>query len=278
MAGGPGPARGRRPGSGPSAKTNKSADSGVRSSVWQAGGRPERARRSAQPATLDRRKIVDTAVRLLDAEGAAKFSMRRLAAELDVTAMSVYWYVDNKDDLLEYALDAAYGGIPIPDVSDPSRWREQIRALAAEYRGLLVRHPWTAGLVGHFLNIGPNSVSFVLAVHQAIRNAGLPPEGQIGGMAAIYQFVYGFGTIEGQFVAHCAAAGISQDEYVARAMGTVNALPELGEYAEAAAEMMDARGGGTVAEMRDRDFDFALEMMLAGVEAMAARARRAEMT
>ncbi|MGV9313533.1 TetR/AcrR family transcriptional regulator [Streptomyces sp. NPDC003691] len=242
--------------------------------MWQAGGRPERGRRSAQqPAALDRRKIVDTAVRLLDAEGSAKFSMRKLAAELDVTAMSVYWYVDNKDDLLEYALDAVYGGIRIPDVSDPDRWREQLRALATEYRGLLVRHPWTAGLVGHFLNIGPNSVSFVLAAHQAIRNAGLPPEGQIGGMAAIYQFVYGFGTIEGQFVAHCAAAGISQDAYIARAMGTVNTLPQLSEYAEAANRMMDARGGDTVAEMRDRDFEYALDLMVAGVEAMVARAR-----
>ncbi|MEW1548213.1 TetR/AcrR family transcriptional regulator [Streptomyces tsukubensis] len=278
-AGGPGPARGRRSGGGEGAQGARGAESGVRSvrtSVWQAGGRPERGRRSAQPASLDRRKIVDTAVRLLDAEGAAKFSMRRLAAELDVTAMSVYWYVDNKDDLLEYALDAVYGGIRLPDVSDPSGWREQLRTLATEYRSLLVRHPWTTGLVGHFLNIGPNSVSFVLAAHQAIRNAGLPPEGQIGGMAAIYQFVYGFGTIEGHFVAHCTTAGISQDEYVARAMGTVNALPELSEYAEAATEMMDARGGTTVAEMRDRDFDFALEMILAGVEAMAARAGRAE--
>ncbi|AZK95100.1 MULTISPECIES: TetR/AcrR family transcriptional regulator [Streptomyces] len=280
-AGGPGPARGRRSGSGASARGaqgTQSAESGVRSvrtSVWQAGGRPERGRRSAQPASLDRRKIVDTAVRLLDAEGAAKFSMRRLAAELDVTAMSVYWYVDNKDDLLEYALDAVYGDIRLPDVSDPAQWREQLRTLATEYRSLLVRHPWTSGLVGHFLNIGPNSVSFVLAAHQAIRNAGLPPEGQIGGIAAIYQFVYGFGTIEGHFVAHCTTAGISQDEYVARAMGTVNALPELSEYAEAAAEMMDARGGTTVAEMRDRDFDFALEMILAGVEAMVARADRA---
>ncbi|MFJ8232710.1 TetR/AcrR family transcriptional regulator [Streptomyces sp. NPDC094448] len=280
-AGGPAPARGRRSGSGASAegaRGAKGAESGVssvRTSVWQAGGRPERGRRSAQPASLDRRKIVDTAVRLLDAEGAAKFSMRRLAAELDVTAMSVYWYVDNKDDLLEYALDAVYGGVRLPDVSDPTEWREQLRTLATEYRGLLVRHPWTAGLVGHFLNIGPNSVSFVLAAHQAVRNAGLPPEGQIAGFAAIYQFVYGFGTIEGKFVAHCATAGISEDEYVARAMGTVNALPELSEYAEAAAEMMDARGGTTVAEMRDRDFDFALEMILAGVEAMVARAGRA---
>lgn len=52
---------------------------------------------------------------MLDAEGLAKFSMRRLAAELNVTAMSVYWYVDTKDDLLELALDAVFGELELPD-------------------------------------------------------------------------------------------------------------------------------------------------------------------
>ncbi|MEU5158601.1 TetR/AcrR family transcriptional regulator [Streptomyces sp. NPDC020875] len=245
----------------------------LRASVWQNGGRADRARprRSAQPAALDRARIVAAAVRLLDAEGAAKFSMRRLAAELDVTAMSVYWYVDNKEDLLEYALDAVYGELPLPDVSDPARWREQLRALAAAYRTLLVRHPWTSALVGQFLNIGPNSVSFVLAAQQAVRNAGLPLEGQIAGMAAVFQFVYGFGTIEGQFIARCTAAGISEDVFLSQAMSTVNEMPELGEYISSSNEMLEARGGDTVQEMRDRDFDFALELMLAGMERMAER-------
>ena len=52
-----------------------------------------------------------TSVRLLDEEGLAKFSMRRLAAELNVTAMSVYWYVDTKDDIFELALDAVFGEV-----------------------------------------------------------------------------------------------------------------------------------------------------------------------
>ena len=68
----------------------------------------------------DRERITEATVRLLDAEGLAKFSMRRLAAELNVTAMSVYWYVDTKDDLLELALDAVFGGRQVDPEQRPS--------------------------------------------------------------------------------------------------------------------------------------------------------------
>lgn len=80
----------------------------ARTSVWLNHRPPSRARKSDQPAGLDRDRITAATVRLLDAEGLAKFSMRRLAAELNVTAMSLYWYVDTKDDLLELALDSVY--------------------------------------------------------------------------------------------------------------------------------------------------------------------------
>ncbi|MFF7203848.1 TetR/AcrR family transcriptional regulator [Streptomyces sp. NPDC008141] len=245
-----------------------------RTSVWlegkpagrRAGGKP------AQPTGLDREKIIAATVRLLDSDGAAKFSMRRLAAELDVTAMSVYWYVDTKDDLLELALDAVFGEVRLPDVGDASEWRGQLRALAVEYRGVLVRHPWVSALIGTFLNIGPHSMGFSLAVQEVMRNTGLPPHGQMGGLSAVFQFVYGFGTIEGHFIQRCAAAGLSQDEYFREAMGSISEQPDFSRHFGNAAELMKARGGETVAEMRERDFDFALELLVAGIEAMVARA------
>jgi AcrR family transcriptional regulator len=246
----------------------------ARTSVWLDGKAAdrERGRRSGQPDGLDRDKIIEATVRLLDAEGAAKFSMRRLAAELNVTAMSVYWYVDTKDDLLELALDAVFGTFPLPDVSEDGNWREQLRELAAEYRVLLVRHPWVSALIGTFLNIGPHSMAFAQAVQQIMRNTGLPLHGQMGGLAAVFQFVYGFGTIEGHFIQRCAAAGMSQDEYFRQAMGTISERAEFKEKFESASELMEARGGDTVEEMRERDFNFALDLLVAGIEEMVARA------
>ncbi|MGW5098058.1 TetR/AcrR family transcriptional regulator [Streptomyces nodosus] len=60
-------------------------------------------------AVLDQGQIVAAALQMLDAEGLGDFSMRKLATELNVTPMAIYWHVDSKDDVLELALDAAYG-------------------------------------------------------------------------------------------------------------------------------------------------------------------------
>ncbi|MGW7613953.1 TetR/AcrR family transcriptional regulator [Streptomyces sp. NPDC054766] len=245
----------------------------ARTSVWLEGKAPRggSARGGGQPSGLDRERITGVTVRLLDAEGLAKFSMRRLAAELNVTAMSVYWYVDTKDDLLELALDAVFGELELPEAESEEGWRDQLRALAVGYRALLVRHPWVSTLIGNFLNIGPCSTAFSLRVQEVIRNTRMPAHGQMGAMSAVFQFVYGFGTIEGHFVQRCAAAGISQDEYFRQAMSSISEQPEFAAHFEGAADLMEARGGDTVSEMRERDFGFALELLIAGIEAMVAR-------
>ncbi|MFF8960369.1 TetR/AcrR family transcriptional regulator [Streptomyces sp. NPDC014894] len=242
----------------------------ARTSVWLAGG-ADRTRRAAQPAGLDRDKIIEATVRLLDAEGTAKFSMRRLAAELDVTAMSVYWYVDTKDELLELALDAAFASLAPPDVSVAEQWREQLRALAVAYREMLVRHPWVSAMAGAYLNVGPNSLAFSTAVQQVMRNTGLPTRGQMGGLSAVFQFVYGFGTIEGHFIARCAAAGLTQDEYLRDALGTMTGDPSLEHFISDSTDFMEEQSRETVEENRQRDFDYALELLVAGIEAMVAR-------
>lgn len=249
----------------------RAARQSLRTSVWLEEKPRRGARGGGQPSGLDRERITEATVRLLDAEGLAKFSMRRLAAELNVTAMSVYWYVDTKDDLLELALDAVFGTVVLPGTETAGDWRDQLRALAAGYRALLVRHPWVSPLIGTYLNIGPHSMAFAQAAQQIVRNTGLPPHGQTGGLSAVFQFVYGFGTIEGHFVERCATAGLSQDEYYHQAMGSIRERPEYRESFARADELMEARGGDTVEEMRERDFGFALDLLVAGIEAMVER-------
>jgi AcrR family transcriptional regulator len=244
-------------------------NSRARTSVWLDRRTPSRNRRADHPAGLDREKITAAAVRLLDAEGLAKFSMRRLAAELDVTAMSLYWYVETKDDLLELALDSVYSEIAPP--REEAHWHERLRELATTYRELLVRHTWVSPLAGHFLNIGPHSMLFSYAVQDVIRATGLPLRRQTGALSAVFQFVYGFGTIEGHFAQRSAEAGLSQDEFFQQAMGTIRSQPQLSRIVESSQDLMDARGGDTVEEMRERDFTFALDLLIAGIEAMRDR-------
>ncbi|MFD6528489.1 TetR/AcrR family transcriptional regulator [Streptomyces sp. NPDC060184] len=242
----------------------------VRTSVWLVRRPASRSRRpEGSPAGLDRDRITAATVRLLDAQGLAKFSMRRLAAELDVTAMSLYWYVDTKDDLLELALDTVHGEIAPPPEDAP--WADRLRELAREYRALLVRHVWASSLVGSFLNIGPHSLRFTRAVQDVIRATGLRLHQQSGALSAVFQFVYGFGTIEGDLRRRSAAAGVSQDEYFRQAMTAYRSEPSLKQVADVSQDLMDARGGDTVEEMRERDFTFALDLLIAGIEVMRDR-------
>src|SRR5512134_425326 len=64
------------------------------------GHRARRPRRAARPS-LDRAQIVAAALRIVDAEGSDALTLRRLAETLGVTAMSLYWHVRDKAELLE---------------------------------------------------------------------------------------------------------------------------------------------------------------------------------
>ncbi|MEU9332948.1 TetR/AcrR family transcriptional regulator [Streptomyces sp. NPDC048290] len=247
------------------------AERGVRASVWLVERDTRRGAR--RPSPLDRERITAATVRLLDAGGLDAFSMRRLAAELKVTAMSVYWYVDTKDDLLELALDAVYGELALPEERDAD-WRGPLRALATEYRRLLVRHPWLPPLAGRYLNIGPQALVFARHIHTVMRRAGLPDEGVPGAISAVFRFVYGYGTVEGHFLGRVTDSGLTPDAYYRQVMDTVGEHPGTAEAVTGARDILAARGGATVADMLDRDFAFALDLLVAGIEAMAARARQ----
>jgi AcrR family transcriptional regulator len=122
-------------------------------SVWT---RPGRAGRGGQP-TLSREQIVRAAIELLDAEGTAGLSMRRLGTHLGSGATSLYWYVANKDELLELAVDEVMGEVYVPDPDDTG-WRVGASILANQMRQMLLRHPWVLGLLGVRPTLGPNAM------------------------------------------------------------------------------------------------------------------------
>src|SRR5215471_9501420 len=90
---------------------------------WQRA--PDRqSRRRREPISRD--AIVAAAIGLLDREGLAALSMRRLAEELGTGAASLYWHVGSKDGLLDLVFDELIGEEQIP-APDPPRWQEQLR-------------------------------------------------------------------------------------------------------------------------------------------------------
>ncbi|GAA2685991.1 TetR/AcrR family transcriptional regulator [Streptomyces lunalinharesii] len=257
------------------AATNERAEQ-LPHSVWLTE-RPPLRRKAEQPAGLALDKIVEASVRLLDAEGLAKFSMRRLAAELGVTAMSLYWYVDTKDDLLELAVDAVAGELALPDDAEADAtadWRDQLRGLATTYRDVLLRHPWAPRLLGEYPNIGPRSTAFSNATLRVMARSGLGPDGTSGALASLFHFVYGFATIRSLHEARCRAAGLSIDDYFAHVITAISDRPDFAETMELSTRAGYAMPDASALDMLDRDFAFALDLQIAGIEAM--RAGRAD--
>ncbi len=210
-----------------------------------------------------------TTIRMLDEQGLSRFSMRRLAAELGVTPMSVYWYVDNKDDLLELALDEIGGEVPVPQEGPGADWREQLRRVATCYRRMLVVHPWASRLIGEYMNVGPKATAFSAGMQAIMRRTGLPDEMIPGALVTVYQFTYGFGTVEGRWQERCRTAGLHEDDLFDRMSRVARDHPGF----HGLADLVERRGRAPLAQVRERDFAFSLDCLIAGIEAMRDRAR-----
>lgn len=178
---------------------------------------------------------------MLDEEGLAGLSMRKLATELKVTAMSLYWYVDTKDDIIEFAMDSAYGEFDLAAIDAADGWRDMIRVLALGYRRMLVRHPWMSPSAGRYLNIGPHAIAVGAKIQEAIGGTGLPVDRQPSATSAVFQFVYGYGTIESQFGRRATEAGMSQDDFYVESVKAFRDNPGFVDAIEPMAEILDAR-------------------------------------
>jgi AcrR family transcriptional regulator len=105
--------------------------------------------------SLDVDRIVAAAVRLADAEGLATLSMRRVAGELAVAAMTLYGHVPGKGELLDLMLDAVLTEL-YPDGVPAGNWRVRVEAVARTNWHLYLRHPWAVHLATGGPPLGPN--------------------------------------------------------------------------------------------------------------------------
>src|SRR4029453_5236306 len=95
--------------------------------------------RPSQPL-LSRQRIVDVALHIIDPEGLAALSTRRLAAELHVRAPSLYNHFATKEEILDAAADAVISTVDI-SMFGPHEWPDALREWARGYRAALAPHP-----------------------------------------------------------------------------------------------------------------------------------------
>src|SRR5215210_4547124 len=91
---------------------------------------------------LSRDRLLEAGVDLADRSGIGSLTMRKLAQELGVEAMTLYYYVANKDEILNGMLDLVVREIEPP--SSGVHWKKAIRTTAMSAHQVLLRHPWAA--------------------------------------------------------------------------------------------------------------------------------------
>jgi AcrR family transcriptional regulator len=142
-------------------------------SAAQAGKAPGESLPRGRQRSLDRGAIAQAALALIDREGLAALSMRRLAAELDVGTMSLYRYFRDKDELLDAIVDASARRAG-SQLALSGSWQDRLRALMRALRQNLERHP---GLVQIRLQrpmLSPAALRLAEEVMRILEGAGIP--------------------------------------------------------------------------------------------------------
>jgi AcrR family transcriptional regulator len=139
---------------------------------------------------LSRDRVLEAAIRVADRGGVAAITMRRVAQELGVEAMSLYHHVPNKDAILDGVVDAVFAAIELPTEGDD--WRDAIRARASSARAVLSRHSWALGLMDSRRNPGPATLRHHNAVLGVLREAGFTLAMAVHAVSLIDSYIGGF--------------------------------------------------------------------------------------
>jgi TetR/AcrR family tetracycline transcriptional repressor len=139
-------------------------------------GRPEG--RGPQRAPLTRQRLLDRALAVIDRDGLENLSMRRLAAELDVSAMSLYNHVPSKEVLLQGVTETLLREIDL-SAAEAEDWTEAIKEGFRSFRRVLLAHPHALPLIQTRPALSPEAFRPVEVSLATLRRAGFDEEGAL---------------------------------------------------------------------------------------------------
>ena len=205
---------------------------------------------------LSRDRVLSAALSLADRHGFEAFTMRKLGAQLDVEAMSLYRYVTNKEDLLSGLVDMVFSEV---EVSEPgtTEWRDALRSRAHSHRAAMRRHSWAIGHMEGRMRPGPASLRVHNATLGVLREASFPFRAAVHANSVLDAYVYGFALQERDLPARADGATAEVMREQARQVPAMADYPYLveamGEFAKAGFSY-------------DEEFAFGLELILDGIE------------
>ncbi len=205
---------------------------------------------------LSRERVLGAALEMADASGIDAVTMRALGQALGVEAMSLYNYVEDKDDLLSGMVELVLSEFEF--VAPSNDWRSDMRAMAVSAHKALLRHPWATQLV-----LSPTSarmistrMGYIESVLARLRDAGFTAEAASRGYHALDSHILGFTIWQ---LGHNLPADAPAD-FMETLMRQLDAetFPYLLEHA---AVHMEAAEG-----LVEGEFEFGLDLILDGLE------------
>jgi AcrR family transcriptional regulator len=209
---------------------------------------------------LNRERVLRAAIGLADEAGFESLTMRKLAKELGVEAMSLYNHVANKDDILDGVVDIVFGEIEPP--STDVDWRTAMRRRAISTRDALRRHPWAIGLMEARPRPGRANLANHEAALKCLREAGFSLAQTVHAYNVQDSYIYGFALQERALPALDTPG---EGARVAERMGPQAPVAEYPYSNEMVREHIAKVGFDFTVE-----FEFGLDLILDGLERLRA--------
>ncbi|MFD8480607.1 TetR/AcrR family transcriptional regulator C-terminal domain-containing protein [Kitasatospora sp. NPDC059673] len=216
--------------------------------------------RKADPRQpLSRTVIVETAVRVLDAEGLTGVTMRRVAQELGTGPASLYAHVSNKEELFDLMLERVVSEIRLPLRPEPERWKEQITEICFEAQRVLTSHRDVSLVSLGTIPVGESQLRITEFMLDLLLQVGLPPQVAAWALDGLGQII-DTDAYESWVYTERLARGTDLGAYFDQLRGYLHDLP-TDRF-----PVLQRLAGTMVAGDGDQRYAFKIEVFLRGLE------------
>ena len=216
---------------------------------------------------LSRERVLVAAVALADAKGIQALTMRRLATDLGVEAMSLYYHLPGKEALLDGLVDCVVGEIDaaisrLDAIGTDRDWRTRLRQRFLAAREVMLRHPWAPGLIGTRPTIPAGLYAYYDGIVGTLIDAGFSYRIAHRALHAFGSLPLGFA--QEVFSPTSAGGSLEADTAEAELAAMAEALPHM--TAMMTAEVHDVADPTLGWCDSQTEFEFTLDLLLDGLE------------
>jgi AcrR family transcriptional regulator len=225
----------------------------------------ERPRQSAQ-VSLSREQIVQATLELVRRDGARNLSIRKLAAQLGSGAASIYWHVQNKDELVALAFDEVLLAVELPEPSGD--WRADCQEICRQIREVMLEFGELFDIAAGMPNVGPGSLRFTDRILGVLRTSGFPDDVVVHAHNVLLDTVIGTVMLERSFQHVYEREDMDVPELRRQYTEFFNALPEdTYPHLVAVRDQLIAGSGTEQVKLR---FESGVNVLLDGLEKLRA--------